>query len=125
LVIAGILSEANLEYEGVEELERYNSNFGLMQVLQSTNDFRRYYLNDFLTQNIYDPSSKRSWRCSPIVARFGGRLYRKNYDVLCIGLGVGIVPMQFANQGARVDVVEINPAVVPLAQRHFDLNPRN
>ncbi len=121
---AGILSEANLEYEGVEELERYNSNFGLMQVLQSTNDFRRYYLNDFLTQNIYDPSSKRSLALFTYMLHgLAGAYTEKINDVLCIGLGVGIVPMQFANQGARVDVVEINPAVVPLAQRHFDLKP--
>jgi SAM-dependent methyltransferase len=36
---------------------------------------------------------------------------------------VGIVPMEFARQGARVDVVEINPAVVPVAVRFFDLEP--
>ncbi len=41
-------------------------------------------------------------------------------DVLCIGLGVGIVPGQFVKDGARVDVVEINPAVVPVAQKYFD-----
>ena len=44
-------------------------------------------------------------------------------DALCIGLGVGIVPMKLAREGARVDVVEINPAVVPVAQRFFDLEP--
>src|SRR5262245_27491774 len=42
-------------------------------------------------------------------------------NVLCIGLGVGIVPMEFAREGARVDVVEINPAVVPLATKYFGL----
>jgi len=36
---------------------------------------------------------------------------------------VGIVPMKFAQEGARVDVVEINPAVVPVAERFFDLDP--
>src|SRR3974390_2073634 len=50
------------------------------------------------------------------------RAYTPNInDVLCIGLGVGIVPMDFARQGARVDVVEINPAVVPLATNYFGL----
>jgi spermidine synthase len=44
-------------------------------------------------------------------------------DVLCIGLGVGIVPMDFAHQGARVDVVEINPAVVPVGTRYFNFEP--
>jgi spermidine synthase len=31
--------------------------------------------------------------------------------------------MEFARDGARVDVVEINPAVVPLAAKFFDLEP--
>ena len=44
-------------------------------------------------------------------------------DVLCIGLGVGIVPMKFMREGARVDVVEINPAAVPVAKQFFDLEP--
>jgi spermidine synthase len=43
-------------------------------------------------------------------------------DVLCIGLGVGIVPREFAVDGARVDVIEINPAVVSVATRFFDLS---
>ena len=52
------------------------------------------------------------------------RAYTTNTsDVLCIGLGVGIVPMQFAHEGARVDVVEINPAAVPMARQFFDVQP--
>jgi len=46
-------------------------------------------------------------------------------NVLCIGLGIGIVPRQFAQEGARVDVIEINPAVVPVAAAYFDLDPRH
>ena len=49
---------------------------------------------------------------------------REIKDVLCIGMGVGIVPMQFARAGARVDVVEINGAVVDVARAHFDLEPK-
>jgi spermidine synthase len=44
-------------------------------------------------------------------------------DVLCIGMGVGIVPMALAREGARVDVVEINPTVVPLAEKFFAFEP--
>jgi spermidine synthase len=43
-------------------------------------------------------------------------------DVLCIGLGVGIVPMDFATHGARVDVAEINPAIVPVGAKFFGLD---
>jgi SAM-dependent methyltransferase len=51
------------------------------------------------------------------------RCYTTNIqDVLCIGLGIGIVPMDFARHGAKVEVAEINPAVVPVAARFFDLD---
>jgi spermidine synthase len=42
--------------------------------------------------------------------------------VLCIGMGVGIVPGRFAAEGCSVDVVEINPEIVPLAEEWFDLD---
>ena len=45
------------------------------------------------------------------------------HDVFCIGLGVGIVPRDLAATGAKVDVVEINPKVVEVAQKYFDLDP--
>jgi SAM-dependent methyltransferase len=52
------------------------------------------------------------------------RAYTTNLDeVLCIGLGVGIVPMEFAREGLKVDVVEINPAVVPVGRDYFNLQP--
>jgi len=38
-------------------------------------------------------------------------------------LGMGMVPMDFAQKGATVDVVEINPAVLPVARRYFDFHP--
>jgi spermidine synthase len=43
--------------------------------------------------------------------------------VLCIGMGIGVVPMALAREGVRVDVAEINPDVVPLARRWFGLEP--
>jgi SAM-dependent methyltransferase len=39
-------------------------------------------------------------------------------------MGVGIVPRELARDGARTDVVEINPGMVGLAERWFDLDPR-
>ncbi len=119
----GVSRESRVSIEDMTELTRANSNFGRLQVLQ-TGDGRRYYLNDFLTQNTYDPAEKKS--ISLFTAMLHGLAYAYTpqvKDVLCIGMGVGIVPMQFVNEGARVDVVEINPAVVPLAQAHFDLQP--
>jgi len=106
------------------ELFRGNSNFGLLQVMQTTNGARRYYLNDYLTQNTYDPHEKKSLSVFTYALHGLARSYTAQIsNVLCIGLGIGIIPMLFANEGARVDVVEINPAVVPVAVNYFDLQP--
>ena len=81
-------------------------------------------LNDYLYQNTYDTNAKQS------VSMFTYMLIsRQAYtpqvqQVLCIGMGVGIVPMDFARGGAQVDVVEINPAVLPVAQQYLQLRTR-
>ena len=106
------------------ELFRGNSNFGLLQVLQLTGDSRRMYLNDYLVQNIYDTNLQQSTTMFTYMLHDLARAYVPQIqDVLCIGLGVGIVPMNFAKEGIRVDVVEINPAVVPVAQKFFAFDP--
>jgi spermidine synthase len=105
------------------EVYRANSNFGRLQVIDTNDGARRFYLNDGLDQNDYDPRANKALSSFTYVLHGLARGYRPNIeDVLCIGLGVGIVPMQFAQEGARVDVVEINPAVVPLAKRFFNLD---
>jgi spermidine synthase len=110
------------EYISVTELYRGNSHFGMLQVVDRSDGGCRYYLNDGLIQNTYDPGRKLSVSHFTYALAGLARAYTTNInDVLCIGLGVGIVPMEFARQGARVDVVEINPAVVPVAVRFFDL----
>ncbi len=104
------------------ELFHGNSNFGQLQVLELPNHACRYYLNDYLFQNTYDPARKQSRSYFTYMLSGLARATVTNInDVLCIGLGIGIVPMDFARGGARVDVVEINPAVVPVAVRFFDL----
>jgi len=110
------------EYNWVVERFRGNSHFGQLQVLDARESSLRYYLNDNLTQNTYDPERKLSRSSFTYMLSLLARAYTTNiHDVLCIGLGVGIVPMEFARHGAKVDVVEINPAVVPVAVRFFDL----
>jgi len=108
---------------GNQELFRGNSSFGLLQVIQPSGSRIRLYLTDYLTQNVYDPVSGTSaamftWMLEDLARTYAPRLD----DVLCIGMGVGIVPRDLARDGARVDVVEINPAVVPVARRFFDLD---
>ncbi len=106
-----------------EELYRGNSNFGLLQVIQQKNGPHRYYLNDYLTQNTYDTNTQQSISMFTYMLHDLARAYApRTEDVLCIGMGIGIVPMDFARAGARVDVVEINPAVVPVAERFFNFD---
>ncbi len=120
----GMLVDRPAQGASWQELYRANSNFGRLQVFGVNDSPRRYYLNDYLAQNTYDTQAKQSVSLFTYMLHELARGYRTNLqDVLCIGLGVGIVPMQFARENVRVDVVEINPAVVPLAQRFFDLEP--
>ncbi|HXC99628.1 MAG TPA: fused MFS/spermidine synthase [Verrucomicrobiae bacterium] len=108
------------------EAYRANSNFGRLQVLSASNETRRLYLylDDFLDQDSYDPVVKKSVAGFTYMLHDLARGYNTNiHDVLCLGLGVGIVPMQFAREGAHVDAVEINPAVLPLAEKFFDFDP--
>ncbi len=123
-LLGGLVGTARAPFSdlpGWRELYRGNSNFGLLQVIESEGGTRRYFLNDLLTQNSYDTAERQSVSLFTHMLHGLGRAYAAELrDVLCIGMGVGIVPMQFAREGAQVDVVEINPDVVPLAERFFD-----
>lgn len=111
---------------GVKELFRANSNFGLIQVVESQGPKPiRFLLTDLLTQNAYDA------RQHVAAALFNymedgliGAYHPDNVrDVLFIGLGAGMTPMRMARNGVGVDVVEINPVLVSVAQRFFDFDP--
>ncbi|MFA6560342.1 MAG: fused MFS/spermidine synthase [Verrucomicrobiia bacterium] len=116
----------HLHNEGIRELYRANSNFGQLQVVEWAEEpVRRSYLNDFLNQNSYDPKERKSVSMYTYMLHGLARAYTPQIaDALCIGLGVGIVPGELARDGARVDVVEINPAVLPVGVRYFNLEPQ-
>jgi spermidine synthase len=115
-------SQARPWPDELRELATYNSNFGLLQVFEDGE--RRYFLNDYLQQNTYDPIAKQSTSLFTYSLYGLARVHAPRLDdVLCIGLGIGMVPMQFARDGARVTAVEINPDVIPMARAHFDFDP--
>ncbi len=114
----------NHNYRLVIERFRANSHFGQIQILDHRQKPIRYFLNDNLIQNAYDLHNKLSPLSFSYILTGLARAYSTNIqDVLVIGMGVGIVPMEFARDGIRVDTVEINPAVVPVAVHYFDFHP--
>jgi len=121
LGLAGVHRDNQNPFSEFLERFRGNSNFGMLEVVDDPGGTRRFYLNDYLTQNIYDPVEKKSAALFTYMLHDLARAYTRTIDsALCIGLGVGIVPRQFARERARVEVVEINPAVAPVARRYFD-----
>ncbi len=106
------------------ELFRGNSDFGELLVVQEKDSPRRLYLNDFLTQNTYDTTEKKSGSMFTYMLHGLTHVYAPKIEhVLCIGMGIGIVPMEFARDQVKVDVIEINPAVVPVAREFFGFEP--
>jgi spermidine synthase len=111
-----------LNHAEFEEIYRGNSDFGMLQVVKRRATGNLYYLNDYLVQNTYDPKTKQSVSMYTYMLHGLSRAYTPKIErALCIGLGIGIVPMKFVSEGVQVDAVEINPAVVPLARAYFDL----
>jgi spermidine synthase len=105
-------------------VHRSNSHFGQLLVVEPMGGDRRLYLNDYLVQNTYDVTEKRSASMFTYLLEDLARAYAPDLkEVLCLGMGVGIVPMRFCRSGLRTDVVEINPAVVPVARKYFDCDP--
>ena len=118
----GVAQPSLAQPPGLTEVYRRNSDFGLMQVVEDTSG-RRYYLNDLLTQNSYLPATRQSAALFTHMLHGLAKVYTPAIrEALCVGMGVGIVPMQLAREGVAVDVVEINPDVVPLAERFFDFD---
>jgi spermidine synthase len=121
---AGGLSAEGLHAHGFTELYRGSSSFGMLEAIQATGSPLRYALDDYLIQNTWDVNQKRSTSMFTYMLEGLARVYTPRLDdVLCIGMGVGIVPRDLAGAGARVDVVEINPAMLPFAVKWFDLDP--
>lgn len=126
-LLAGLAAGYDLRpssaFQRVKEVHGSNSHFGEIRVVERFDGSVRYYLNDFLVQNTYDPRTRQSASTFTYMIERLALAYTTNVsDVLCIGMGVGIVPMEFARRGAQVDVVEINPDIVPVAKRYFDFD---
>ena len=101
-----------------------SSLFGTVKVLKSAPDaesgrFVRMYFQDGLTQNVVD-SNNRSASFYTYGLEGLARAYRPGMRrALMLGLGAGMVPMRLAETGVAVEVVEIDPVSVRIAQKLF------
>lgn len=107
----------------LSEVYQRNSDFGLLQVVDVPGVNRRFFLNDYLVQNTYNPRTRQSLALFTYALHGLATAYTPRLEsALCIGVGVGIVPGLLAAEGVRVTAVEINPDVIPLAERFFDFD---
>lgn len=105
----------------------HSSLFGTVKILRSEADgdgkFLRLYFHDGLIQNSVD-SNQRSISYYTYALEALARAYRPQAkEVLMLGLGAGIVPTRLAASGSRVEVVEIDPSSIEVAQRYFGFEP--
>ncbi len=105
----------------------HSSLFGTVKILRSDADrdgrFLRLYFQDGLIQNTVDSNqhsiSFYTWALEALARAY----HPQPHNVLALGLGAGIVPTRFATDGTTVEVVEIDPSSVAVAQRYFGFDP--
>lgn len=106
------------------EIARHASGHSLLLVVDDAASGYRYLVDDFVVQNCYHTKERVSCASFTHALRALATAHTRKIDrALCIGLGIGVVPMQFARSGAQVDVVEIHPGIVELAEGYFDFDP--
>jgi spermidine synthase len=109
------------QFQTATELFHADTFSGLVQVLESHSGEWRLLMTDYLVQNQYDPRQQQSMSEFSYVMQSLVRHYSDRLEqVLCIGLGAGILPRQLAAEGIQVDVVEINPLILSVAREFFD-----
>jgi spermidine synthase len=123
--------EGPIAYSGAEwRVEATHSSlFGTVKILRTSGDadgrFLRMYFHDGLIQNTVD-SYHRSISFYTYALEALARAYRPEAtQALMLGLGAGIVPGRLARSGIKVDVVEIDPVSVEVAQRHFGFDTKS
>jgi spermidine synthase len=105
----------------------FRSLFGTVKILRSEPDangrFSRMYFQDGLVQNTV-ASDGRSLSFYTYALEALAYAYRPRIgSALVLGLGAGIVPMRLAGRGVEVETVEIDPASLAAATRHFGFDP--
>jgi spermidine synthase len=106
----------------------YGSLFGTVKILRTDAEresklFYRMYFHDGLVQNTVD-SQGRSESFYTYALEALAYAYRPQpAAALALGLGAGMVPTRLARRGVAVEVVEIDPNSLRVAQQYFGFDP--
>ena len=98
------------------------SGIGLLQVLDF--DYDRMLLINGVLQGQMDRLSGRASPADDYIHNLHILSYSHHpaaKSALQLGLGAGLLPKELAARGVKVTAVEIEPQIVDLARRHFDL----
>jgi spermidine synthase len=102
-----------------------NSYYGLIRVIEKNDLSSTFLVIDNYPQNSYNAPTKSSDDYVIYVMQKFAQTYSHGTpdNLLMIGMGAGVGPMYFAKNGSKVDLVEINEALIPVAVKYFDFNP--
>lgn len=104
-------------------VEHTESFYGTLKVVdsKSAGKHSRYMMIDSMIQGGMDMKNGLSiYNYNYYLQFVPYMLYPDGKDCLVIGLGAGLVPAWYEQQGISCDIVDIDPEVVRLAKKHFD-----
>ena len=102
--------------------ERVESAYGRIEVLDSGN--KRYLLVNGTAQSAMDPRTGLSDSEYDRALEWMRVLRPDAKRVLALGLGAGLLPTALEREGLTVDVYEIDPEIVRVAQKWFGYTPQ-
>ncbi len=103
----------------VEEVDSYYGQLKVVDYSFGAKGIRELTI-DGLVQGGIDPGTGQSVYDYPYLLHLLPRaLQPEGRSALMIGVGAGIVPRLYSQQGVRTDVVDIDPEVMALAERYF------
>lgn len=114
----------------VFEIEaEYTSMFGNIKVAIAQNKDgsgpkEKYFLQDGLVQNRTDMNNTSISMYTYVLQSLVDAYVPKAKDVVVLGLGAGIVPRHFSDDGRQVSVVEINSQALRAARENFGFNDK-
>ena len=107
----------------MEVVDRSNSNYGDVCVIDTSAGegevFRGLFIDGMCHNRIAVKAQSSASRFSYMIAGLASQYVPAPERVLCMGIGAGILPMDYARAGAKVDAVEINGPGLELARKHF------